>query len=181
MFWKKEYKVNDIIPNIENFEEKAKAALEYYGVYGIDITFSNSDEWAAYGYMCALSNYLNPVYAGSMATMMSGFATGKPKSCGTEEYIKEEKIEYHIIDLYNEVNKKDIPEEEKLKTIIQEIINIYTKETITTYEKAVFRVTTYINYSENEAFQRIKGSNNHEKFKNLLKIYYEHMNEKLEE
>ena len=178
MFWKKEYKVEDIY-SISDFDEKVELALDHYGVYGLDIHNSLSEEWAGYGYTIAMSNDLNSIYAGSMASMISGFASGLPVSFGTDEYLKEDKIEFEIIDQYNKLNEEDIPEEKKLTLLIEEIIKIYNNKDIKKYEKVVFRTTTFLTWSENERFERIKGSNNHEKMQNLIDVYYKTAHDKL--
>ena len=76
--------------------------------------------------------------------------------------------------MYKDINSKIIPEEEKFIQLMEQIIKLYANGNIQAYEKAAYRITTYITYTENELFEQIPGLNNHEKMQNLLNSYHEY-------
>lgn len=177
MFWNKEYNVKEVGGKILNEpvnEEKLNNVLEQNFSTTIQ-ECSNSEQWAAFGILIGQHYFnLNIIYTNSLAAMLSGFASGLPQSYGTEVYLKEENIENLIIDMYKDINSKIIPEEEKFIQLMEQIIKLYANGNIQAYEKAAYRITTYITYTENELFEQIPGLNNHEKMQNLLNSYHEY-------
>lgn len=180
MFWNNEYKVEDVFVET-NLEEKLTICLEYYGVEYINPENSVSEQWAAYGYMVAMNEDLNPLYAGSMASMLSGFIGGEPVNCGTEEYINEDDVVGLIIEEIDELTDEGVEESKKVEKIVNFIKSIYLSDIIEDYERLVIKNIVCLTWTQNEKFQRIKGRTNHEKMQQLLKIYYEYVKFKLNE
>lgn len=163
MFWKNEYQPS-ILGCKLNDEELQQFLVE--NDIGLQIV-DNSTRWCAFAQCYALHHDFNVVKATSFSYMVSLFMTGMGISASTEMYYKEEKIEFAVIDAMNDIQNRDLPEEEQVKMTFDFIFNLYTND-IYRYEHAIERLSFRLTLSEMEKFQAIKGKNNKEKFKKLI-------------
>lgn len=176
MFWNKEYTIKEVGEQIIQTPIEQEW-IEYILKNKFSTTLqesNNSQQWAAFGIVLSKLNKLNIIYTKSLATMLSGFATGIPQPYETDMYLKEESIENLIINKYNDLSEENLLEEDKFILLMQKIITLYVDGSIKRFEKATMRVTAFLTYSENELFEQIPGLNNHEKMRKLLNSYKEY-------
>ena len=165
MLWQNEYHVADVYGDI-TLEELQEALPKQGAVFKVSDSLTN--EWAAFGFYIANKNDLNEIYKASLANITAQFMTGMGFSAGTEAYLKEETIENKVIDKYNELQSNDDSEVEKIKKLIEYLINLYGDNGVE-YEKAVFRVNAYLTFTEYEDFKSVEGASNRERIVNLMK------------
>lgn len=163
MFWEKEYRPT--VVGCELSDEELEQFLEK-----IDVKFQivdNSTRWCAFAQYYAHENGFDIVHATSFAYIVSLFMTGMGISAGTEMYIKEETLEYDLIDKLNEIKSEISNEDEQVKTMFNTIFNVYSND-ISNYEYATERLSFKLTPTEMKKFQSVTGENNKEKFKKLL-------------
>ena len=163
MFWEKEY--GPTIVGCKLSDEELQEFLKENDI-GLQIV-DNSTRWCAFAQYYAHQHSFDVVHATSFAYMVSLFMTGMGISASTEMYIKEETLEYDLIDRLNEIKSKDAPEETKVKFMFDSIFNVYHNN-ISDYEYSTERLSFKLTPTEMKKFQSIPGENNKEKFKKLL-------------
>ena len=164
MFFKKEYSPSEIM-GYEISDEELQQFIEENNIL-FEIV-DNSTRWCAFAHYYGRTHGLNDVSATSFAYMVSIFMTGMGISASTEMYIKEETLEYDLIDKLNEIKSTNVSEEEQVKKMFNHIFGIYSQH-ISDYEYATVRLSFKLTPSEMEKFNSIEGKNNKEKFKKLL-------------
>lgn len=130
----------------------------------------DSTRWAAYGQWYAHRKGWDVIRSTSFSYMISLFFAGMGVSASTEMYIKEETMEYDIIDFLNEIRETPLPPEQERAVpavLFQHIVDIYANH-IDKYEYATERMSIKLTPSQMEKFQTVEGSTNKEKFLYLL-------------
>ena len=163
MFWEKEYQ-----PTVMGYTLSDEELQQFLQENGITFKIvDNSTRWCAFAQYYAHQHNFDVVHATSFAYMVSLFMTGMGISASTEMYLKEETLEYDLIDKLNEIKSTNVSEEEQVKNMFNTIFNIYSTN-ISDYEYATERVSFKLTPSQMKKFQSIPGKNNKEKFKKLL-------------
>ena len=162
-FWKKEYNYKIIDDTVSEKELQEFLRKNYIHMDIVD----NSTAWAAFAQYYGRKNGLSIINATSFSYMVSLFLTGMGISASTEMYLKEEKIELELVDVYNSINAEDISEKEKVIKRFDSICKLYSEE-ISEYEYATERVSLKLTPSQMEKFLSLEGENNKQKFINLL-------------
>lgn len=163
MFWEKEYQPS--VVGCELSDEELQQFLNENEI-GMQIV-DNSTRWCAFAQWYAHQQGFDMIKATSFSYMVSLFMSGMGISASTEMYFKEEKIEYLILDDYNELKKEIGIEEEQVKLLFNFIFEVYS-ENISDFEYATERLSFKLTPSEMEKFQSIEGKTNKDKFKKLL-------------
>lgn len=163
MFWNEVYEYTIIDDSVS--EKELQEFLRENDIY-LDIV-DNSTAWAAFAQYYGRKNELSIINATSFSYMVSLFLTGMGISASTEMYLKEEKIELDLVDVYNSINEEEIPEKEKVIKMFESIFKLYSEE-ISEYEYATERVSLKLTPSQMEKFLSLEGENNKQKFINLL-------------
>ena len=165
MFWEKEY-TYEIIDDTISINE-LQEFLRNNSIF-LDI-IDNSTAWCAFAQYYGRTNGLNDIESASFSFIISTFMSPMGVSAGTEAYYKEETIELKILNIYNTIQIKDIPEEDKVKQLFNEIFLLYRND-IEDYALKNRRLQLRISESDYEKFQQIPGQTITEKFRNLLKV-----------
>ena len=161
----------DIISDIP-LEEVQKYLIENNIYLNMSTT---TEKWAGFSHYYGRENGLNDVYAGSFANMVAQFITGMSCSCGTEVYLKEEKIEYEILKISDKIFLSNFPKEEKVKMLFKEIFNFYKQDDFQQkYEIAYGRLDCRLTYTDSVRLEKVEGNNPTEKVRNLLRFYDDH-------
>lgn len=164
MFWENEYQPR--ILGYEFSDEELQQFLKENEI-GLQIV-DNSTRWCAFAQCYALKHNFDVIKATSFSYMVSLFMTGMGISASTEMYFKEESLEYDLIDYLNQLKSEISDEEEQVKKMFNHIFEVYDNQ-ISDYEYATERLSFKLTPSEMEKFQSVKGKNNKEKFKNLMR------------
>ena len=135
---------------------------------------TTTEKWAGFSHYYAREHGLNDVYAGSFANMVAQFVTGMSCSCGTEMYLKEEKIEYEILKISDRIRLSNFSDEEKVKMLFQEIFKFYNSDNFQQYELAFGRLDCRLTYTDTVLFEKVEGDNPTQKVRNLLRFYDDH-------
>ena len=162
MFWE-EYQ--PAIVGCKLSDEELQRFLQENDI-GLQIV-DNSTRWCAYAQYYAHQHGFDVIKATSFSYMVSLFMTGMGISASTEMYIKEETLEYDLIDRLNEIKSEVLDEEKQVQLLFYDIFDIYSTK-ISDYEYATERLSFKLTPTEMEKFQSIKGENNKQKFKFLL-------------
>lgn len=165
MFWEKTYEYTIIDSSIT--KEDLQEFLRKNNIF-LDIN-DNPTTWCAFAQYYGRTNGLNDIESASFSFMVSHFMSYMGISAGTEAYYKEETIEFKILNIYNTIQIKDIPEEDKVKQLFNEIFLLYRND-IEDYALKNRRLQLRISESDYEKFQQIPGQTITEKFRNLLKV-----------
>ena len=164
MFWKNEYKPSILGYELSDEELQQFLKENEIGLHIVD----NSTRWCAFAQYYAKQNDFDVIKATSFSYMVSLFMTGMGISASTEMYFKEESLEYDLIDYLNQLKSEISDEEEQVKKMFNHIFEVYDNQ-ISDYEYATERLSFKLTPSEMEKFQSVKGKNNKEKFKNLMR------------
>lgn len=160
----------NVIANIP-LEELQKYLLEN-NIY-LNMT-TPTEKWAGFSHYFGRENGLNDVYAGSFANMVAQFITGMSCSCGTEAYLKEEKIEMEILKISDKIFLSNFPKEEKVKMLFKEILTFYKQPDFQQkYEIAYGRLDCRLTYTDSVRMEKVEGKTPTEKVRNLLRFYDE--------
>lgn len=161
---------NEIQPQMVGCELSDEELQHFLTEEGISMQIVDpSTRWAAYGQYYGHSVGWDVIRSTSFSYMVSLFFTGMGVSASTEMYIKEETMEYDIIDFLNKIREDgQLPLEEEAPLLFKYIVDIYENH-IAKYEYATERVSLRLTPSQMAKFQAIDGETNTEKFKNLLK------------
>lgn len=151
---------------IENYnQENIEKWLKENNVY-LNIV-DNPTLWAAFANKYGREHGLSEIESASFSYMVSMFLGGMGVSASTEEYYNEEKIEFEIVDI---INNLEGTEEERAKELFFKILEIY-QNNISRYERKVVSLSFRLTQSEYDRFMEIPGDSKSEKMHNLfLKI-----------
>lgn len=148
---------------IENYnQENIEKWLKENNVY-LNIV-DNPTLWAAFANKYGREHGLSEIEAASFSYMVSMFLGGMGVSASTEEYYNEEKIEFEIVDI---INNLEGTEEERAKELFFKILEIY-QNNISRYERKVVSLSFRLTQSEYDRFMEIPGDSKSEKMHNLL-------------
>ena len=128
----------------------------------------NSTRWAAYGQYYGHKKGWDVIRSTSFSYMVSLFFAGMGVSASTEMYIKEETMEYDIIDFLNSLREEGMTEEEQITKLFKHIVEVYDNN-IDKYEYATERLSLKLTPSQMARFQSVEGDTIKEKFLYLLK------------
>lgn len=148
---------------IENYnQENIEKWLKENNVY-LNIV-DNPTLWAAFANKYGREHGLSEIESASFSYMVSMFLGGMGVSASTEEYYNEEKIEFEIVDI---INNLEGTEEERAKELFFKILEIY-QNNISRYERKVVSLSFRLTQSEYDRFMEIPGDSKSEKMHNLL-------------
>ena len=123
MLWEKEYSykiIEDVsIQFLEEFCEKNNIYLY--------IKFNNATMWAAFSNYYGRKMGLKPFEAASFSYMISSGIAEMGISSYADAYFDEERVFIKSLEIYNEIQKKDIPEIDKVKEFFQKVLDLYLK------------------------------------------------------
>ncbi len=167
MFFEEQYEytiIEDVSKEeLENFSEEQGINAQV----GID----NSLDWAIFAQYYGANNGLNHIASVSFAHMVSLFLSGMGVSASTEFYLKEEQIEFNILDALNKI-KVDIDDEiDQVKTLFEYIFILY-KDKLHPYWKKTERLDFRLSYNDYNDFMSVPGETKSDKLNNLLENYY---------
>lgn len=165
MFWNEVYEYTIIDDSVS--EKELQEFLRQNNIC-LDIV-DNSTAWAAFAQYYGRKNELSIINATSFSYMVSLFLTGMGISASTEMYLKEEQLEYDLLDEYNIIQAENISEKEKVIKMFNHIFKVYSED-ISEYEYSTERLSFKLTPSQMKKFQQVHGENNKEKFKTLLNM-----------
>ena len=139
--------------------------------YGLPYENTLNDKWHLYSLIYGLDNGFDVARANSFAHMVALFLSGMGKSCGTEMYFNEEKIEFFIIDLLN--NYGEMEGKNKIEQLFFDVFTLY-KEHIEDYAYKNERLQIRCSISLLSQFHNVDGETSAKKLENLLNVYFRH-------
>ncbi len=129
------------------------------------------DRWYIYSYAYALTNELDEKMAQSFANIITLIFSNCRISSKTSEYYDEEKIFRRIHEVHGRYNETG-NEKDKAKPLFNDVLHIY-KDNFEEYSKQTKEVKLEISDGIYEKFKNVPGYDDMEKFRNLLRDYYE--------
>ena len=129
------------------------------------------DRWYVFGYAYALNKGLDEKMAGSFANMTARIFTNCMSDSRTSRYYDEDKIFERIVEIYGRYNHTG-DERDNAKALITDLLHIY-KDNFEGYSKQTEELKLEISYSLYEKFRNVPGSDDEDKFRNILYDYYE--------
>lgn len=162
---------NEIQPEMVGCRLSNEELQRFLKEQGISMQIvDNSTRWAAYGQWYAHRKGWDVIRSTSFSYMVSLFFAGMGVSASTEMYIKEETMEYDIIDFLNEIKENPLPPEQERAVpavLFQHIVDIYANH-IDKYEYATERLSLKLTPSQMARFQAVEGDTMKDKFLYLL-------------
>lgn len=159
---------NEIQPSMVGCKLSEEELQRFLTEQGIAMQIvDESTRWAAYGQYYGHKKGWDVIRSTSFSYMISLFFSGMGVSASTEMYIKEETMEYDIIDFLNTLREEGRTEEEQIQKLFKFIVEIYDKH-ISDYEYSTERLSLKLTPSQMARFHSIKGDSMKEKFLYLL-------------
>lgn len=137
----------------------------------IKVGVMDNTDWAIFAQWYGSNHGLNFIESVSFAYMVSLFMTGLGVSASTEFYLKEEQIEYNILDALNDIKVQFDDEFEQARTLFDYIFILY-KEKITQYWKKTERMNLRVSVRQLDDFNNVEGKSKSDKLQTLLDNYY---------
>lgn len=128
-------------------------------------------DWAIFSQYYGSNNGLNFIESVSFAYMVSMFMTGLGVSASTEMYLKEEEIEYNILDALNDIKVQFDDELEQARALFDYIFILYN-EKISPYWRKTERMNLRVSIKQLEDFNSVPGNSKSDKLQTLLDNYY---------
>ena len=131
-----------------------------------------STYWAGFARMWGELHGLSYLEASSFSYMVSMVMTGMGVSCGSDMYFREEDIEQKVLNMYDELNKRDIDDEALGVAMFMGIYELYLHDS----EKYTFK-TNALNFrlsqTDFDRFMNVPGIKKSDKLRFLLDKYYQ--------
>lgn len=152
----------------------AETLDEFCRENGLNIRMGDmiSTDWAIFSQWYGANNGLNFIESVSFAYMVSNFLSGMGVSASTEMYLREEQIEFALLEKLNEL-REQIPDEKEQAIKMFESIFVFYKEELSPYWRKTEQMNLRLSIRQLEDFKRVRGDSNSEKLQTLLDNYFE--------
>lgn len=129
-----------------------------------------SSHWNTFAHYRANNIGLCDICCRSFGGLISAMIGGLGYSCGTDIFIREEELENNCIDLYNQIQKEEYSEEDKIRIFFEKVLLIYSEE-IEEYTYKNRKVSVMMSEVMFQSFNEIEGKTKSDKFRTLIDFY----------
>lgn len=155
----------------EVYEEVDLNELEQYAKKN-EFPYYNdpASQWNAYANKRAEEEGLDLISCRSFGYLTSSLIGGLGYSCGTEMYIRESDLEYHLIDEYNIIQKENVDTNTQIRKLFEYALDIYKFE-IDKYAYKDTHISMKISNILLDKFMNVDGDSKADKFRTLMEFY----------
>ena len=159
--------VSIVDPNITLEELREYAEKRNFPFHDDEV----ASHWNAYAHKYGAENGLSFSERLSFAYICSSIIGGRPYSCSTEAYYKEERIAFTCIDALNQLRDDEtLSEEDVLRALFEFIFLLYLKR-IEEFTFKTEKMNFKVSLSMMEHYEEVEGDTRAEKFRNLVQFY----------